>query len=32
MLAIQAWPFELLTAASMGLFALVLLRQARKRS
>ena len=31
MLVIQTWPFELLTAASMGLFALVLLRQAWKR-
>ena len=30
MLAIQSWPFELLTAASMALFALVLLRQAWK--
>jgi TRAP-type C4-dicarboxylate transport system permease small subunit len=31
MLVIETWPFELLTAASMGLFALVLLRQAWKR-
>jgi TRAP-type C4-dicarboxylate transport system permease small subunit len=31
MLAIQTWPFELLTAASMGLFALVLLRMVWKR-
>jgi TRAP-type C4-dicarboxylate transport system permease small subunit len=32
MLAIKTWPFELLTAVSMGLFALVLLRRLRKRS
>jgi TRAP-type transport system small permease protein len=31
MLAVQTWPFELLTAASMGLFAVVLLRQSWKR-
>jgi TRAP-type C4-dicarboxylate transport system permease small subunit len=32
MLAITIWPFEMFTAASMGLFALVLLRQVWKRS
>ena len=31
MLRIETWPFELLTAASMALFAVVLLRQAWKR-
>lgn len=31
MLVIETWPFELVTAASMGLFALVLLRKALKR-
>ncbi len=31
MLAIPTWPFEMLTAVSMGLFALVLLRQVWKR-
>ena len=31
MLRIETWPFELLTAASMALFALVLVRQAWRR-